>query len=100
MEAILGFIAERDGFDRAEALLKLFREGGENLSILPLRGHFPPELLRLHISEFREIHVGPYRMIYQVSAADKCVYVNAVLDARRHVDELLSERLLREEKPF
>lgn len=96
IDAILVFIADRDGIEQAEELLRLFRQGKESLSSLPLRGHFPPELARLHISNFREIHVGVYRMIYQAAESECRVYIHAVLDARRHVDELLRERLLRE----
>lgn len=95
--AILDFIAERAGIDQAEELLQLFRQGRESLSALPSRGHFPPELIRLHVSDFREIHVGVYRMIYQANDSDQCIYIHAVLDARRNVDELLRERLLRED---
>lgn len=97
IEAILDFIAERDGIEQAEEPLRLFRQGRESLASLPARGHFPPELARLHISEFREIHVSVYRMVYQAEDSERCVYIHAVLDARRHVDELLRERFLRED---
>lgn len=99
IDGILDFVADRDGIEQAEELLRLFRQGKAGLSALPSRGHFPPELARLHLSDFREIHIGVYRMIYQADAAERCVYIHAVLDARRHVDELLRQRLLREE-PF
>ncbi len=71
--------------------------GRASLASLPSRGHYPPELARLHISEFREIHVSIYRMVYQTEESERCVYIHALQDARRHVDELLRERLLREE---
>ena len=97
--AILDFIAGREGVEQAQALLQLFQQGRASLAALPSRGHFPPELAKLHISDFREIHVSVYRMVYQADASGQCVYIHAVLDARRHVDELLRERLLREDIP-
>ena len=100
IDAILDFIAERDGIEQAAELLRLFRQGRESLASLPSLGHYPPELARLHISEFREIHVSIYRMVYQTEESERCVYIHAILDARRHVDELLRERLLREEAPL
>jgi mRNA-degrading endonuclease RelE of RelBE toxin-antitoxin system len=32
----------------------------------PERGHIPPELERIGVYEYREIHVKVYRIIYQV----------------------------------
>ena len=97
--AILDYIAERDGIEQAQALLQLFQQGRASLATLPSRGHFPPELAKMHIMDFREIHVSVYRMVYQADEAEQCVYIHAVLDARRHVDALLRERLLREDTP-
>ena len=97
--AILDYITARDGIEQAHALLQLFRQGRASLAALPSRGHFPPELAKLHISDFREIHVSMYRMVYQADETNQCVYIHAVLDARRHVDTLLRERLLREGTP-
>jgi len=99
IDAILDYIAERDGIEQAQALLQLFRQSRSSLATLPSHGHFPPELAKLHISDFREIHVSVYRMVYQADESDQCVYIHAVLDARRHVDTLLRERLLREDTP-
>jgi toxin ParE1/3/4 len=95
VEAIIDFIAEREGVERAEKILQLFREAKNSLSAFPVRGHFPPELLRLHISEFREIHAGVYRFVYQTDTSTKQVFIHAVFDGRRHVDEILSERIFR-----
>ena len=94
VDAILGFIAERDGIERAENVLRLFREAKNSLSAFPMRGHFVPELLRLHISEFREIHASVYRFIYQADMSTMEIFIHAVFDGRRHVDEILAERLI------
>jgi toxin ParE1/3/4 len=99
LTAILDYIAERDGIEQALALLQIFQQGRASLATFPSRGHFPPELAKLHIMDFREIHVSVYRMVYQADETEQCVYIHAVLDVRRHVDTLLRERLLREDTP-
>lgn len=65
----------------------------ESLAYVPERGHFPPELERIGISDYREIHFKPYRIIYQILG--KQVFIHAVLDGRRDLQELLERRLLR-----
>lgn len=95
LDEILNFVFERDGAERAKKLLMQFRDCKANLTTLPERGHYPPEMKRLNIWEFREIHVGVYRLIYHVNEAQKAVVIHAIFDSRRHVDELLQARLLR-----
>ena len=96
VKEIIDFIAGREDIKRAEKILQLFREAKNSLSAFPLRGHYTPELLRLNITDFREIHAGVYRFIYHVNVSSNCVYIHAVFDGRRHVDEILSERMFRE----
>jgi len=69
------------------------KEACDSLAHEPERGHFPPELERISISDYREIHFKPYRVIYQILG--KQVYIHAVLDGRRDLQELLERRLLR-----
>ena len=65
----------------------------ESLARLPDRGNVPKELSGVGLTEFREAHIGPYRMIYRVAARN--VSVIGVLDGRRDVQSLLQRRLLR-----
>lgn len=95
MGEILNFVFERDGLKRAKALLKKFMEGRSSLASMQERGHYPPEMKRLNIMDYREIHVERYRLIYHVDLAQKRVVIHAVFDGRRHMDELLQKRLLR-----
>ncbi len=60
---------------------------------LPNRGHRPPELERVGVLEFREVHWKPFRVIYEV--VEDQVRVHAVLDGRRDLQDLLAWRLLR-----
>lgn len=87
------YVAARDSPGRADNLFGQFREAIDSLSQLPARGHIPPELDRIDVREFLEIHCKPYRIIYQIVGTD--VLVHAVLDGRRDLQEILQGRLLR-----
>lgn len=65
----------------------------QSLSQLPLRGHLPPELARININRYNEIHCHSYRIIYEVER--KTVLIHAVLDCRRDIQDTLTFRLLR-----
>ncbi len=80
---------------KAEQVFTQLEEASKRLANMPERGHFPPELERLGIHEYREIHSGVYRMIYEISGDD--VLIHAVLDSRRDLHDLLFHRLLRDE---
>ena len=64
-----------------------------SLAELPNRGHIPPELDRIGVVEYREIHFKPYRIIYQV--IESKVYIHCILDGRRELHELLEKRIIR-----
>lgn len=87
------YVAENDSPSRAEKLLHNLEKRFEALSHSPERGHLVPELQRIHVKVFREIHFKPYRILYQIVEHD--VYIHAVLDGRRDLQELLELRLLR-----
>jgi toxin ParE1/3/4 len=86
-------ISDSDSPEKAEYVYRKIEEKCLNLSELPNRGHFPPELERIGIYEYREIHYKPYRVIYQI--IDKKVYIHCILDGRRELQALLEKRLLR-----
>ncbi len=91
--SIYKYVARNDSIQKAEILLKSIEERISNLSELANRGHIPPELERVGVYEYREIHFKPYRIIYQI--IDYNIYVHCVLDSRRELEDLLQERLLR-----
>lgn len=90
---IYDYIALSDSIEKAEYVFKNIEEKCSSLCEFPDRGHFPPELERIGIFEYREIHFKPYRIIYKI--ADSKVYVYCVLDGRREMQKLLENRLLR-----
>jgi toxin ParE1/3/4 len=58
-----------------------------------MRGHIPPELVSIGVSQFREIRFKPYRIFYSIEQA--AVTIQCVLDGRRDMQTVLQERLLR-----
>ncbi|MDH4333617.1 MAG: type II toxin-antitoxin system RelE/ParE family toxin [Desulfobulbaceae bacterium] len=87
------FVAAHDSPGKADNLFGKLQETILSLSHQPSRGHVPPELARIDILDFLEIHYKPYRIIYQIIETD--VFVHCVLDGRRNLEELLQRRLLR-----
>ena len=87
------FIARNDSISKADKILAKLEEKCLSLANFPNRGHTPPELERIAVFDYLEVHYKPYRIIYQI--IERKVYVHCVLDGRRDLQELLYERLLR-----
>ena len=87
------YVILHDSEDNAEYLLEQIEKTCLSLSSYPNKGHVLPELERIGIFNYKEIHFKPYRIIYQV--IDDDVYIHCVLDGRRSLQELLEKRLLR-----
>lgn len=90
---IYRYVARNDSTEKADRLLDNLEKTTLKLATTPERGHYPPELERVGVREYREIFFKPYRIIYQVVKSD--VYVYCVLDGRRDLQDLLENRLLR-----
>jgi len=90
---IYSYIARRDSVENAEDVFTAIQDTILGLSTLPARGHVPPELERIGIFEYLEVHYKPHRIIYQIREAE--IYVHCILDGRRSLQELLQERLIR-----
>ena len=89
-------ITEFVSSDSPEAARNLAREILARVSDLvrmPERGKIVPELLEQGISMYRQILVAPYRVIYRVRPP--AVSIEAIVDSRRNLADLLSQRLLR-----
>ena len=90
---IYKYVLRADGRSRADHLLVRLQETCQSLAETPNRGHIPPELERVGVRAYREIHFKPYRIIYQT--VGKKVFIHCVLDGRRSLQEILERRLLR-----
>lgn len=78
----------------ARRLLQRLKEKSSALDVAPERGRIVPELGKFGIRAFREIIVRPYRLVYRL--AEGRVYVVAVFDGRRDLEDILLERLVRD----
>ncbi len=93
LESLIRYIAQ-DSSINAKKLLGQLQSKAESLRSVPERIRLVPELLKHGLGLWRELIVRPYRMIYRVD--EQTVYVLAVLDSRRDLEDLLLERLVRE----
>lgn len=93
IEDIYDYIAKKDTLQNAEYVLDKLEQLILTLDETPERGHYPPELSRQGIKEFREVIFKPYRVIYEV-AGNKAI-VHLCVDGRRDMKTLLERRLFR-----
>ena len=93
LDEMYRFVRRHDSAERAEGLSRNIEQAILSLHTSPLRGHYPPELERLGVLEYREVFFKPYRIIYEVAGAS--VFVHCVLDGRRDLRDILQQRLLR-----
>ena len=90
---IFAFILENDNENNASLVFNKIKETCLSLISLPDRGHTPPELERISVFNYKEIHYKPYRIIYQISEYN--LYIHCVFDGRRDLQEVLENRLFR-----
>ncbi len=88
------YVASTDSPERADRLLDRILETAARLASFPERGHIPSELQDVGIREYRQVLVGPYRLIYR--GIDTRVYISVIADGRRDMQSLLERRLLGE----
>lgn len=89
--SIIEYIAQ----DRPSIAYDTFKDIKEKASCLysiPDRGRIVPELQEQGITQYRELIVSPWRIIYRIS--EKSVYVVSVLDSRQNVEDILLKRLI------
>jgi len=92
LEDLIGYIAA-DSFGDAHKVLNRLKDRAASLETMPSRGRVVPETARLGLRIWRELVVKPYRIIYRID--NDVVYVMAVIDSRRDLEDLLLERLVR-----
>lgn len=93
IEDIHRTIASHDSVANADRVLAALEDACARLSDSPERGNIPKELAGLGITDYREAHFKPYRVIYRIIGRDVVVY--CVVDGRRDMQTLLERRLLR-----
>lgn len=93
IEDIYRYIASHDTVGNADHVLTALEGACERLSKIPERSNTPKELAGLGITDYRETHYKPYRVIYRIMGRDVVVY--CVVDGRRDMQTFLQRRLLR-----
>jgi plasmid stabilization system protein ParE len=91
LENIIEDISQ-DNVDAAIAILSKIKSKCDTLNQFPDRGRIVPELKAYGILSYRELIISPWRVIYRTS--EQRVYVLAVIDSRRNVEDILIERFL------
>ncbi len=90
---IYRYVALNDSIEEADRLFDDLRRACFSLRTFAHRGHLPPELQDIGVTQFREIRFKPYRIFYSIDRTS--VTIHCVLDGRRDMETLLQERLLR-----
>lgn len=93
MRGIFLYVSINDSLQISNKLLDKIEKICYKLERFPERGHIPEELRNTGIKKYLEIHYKPYRIIYEID--NDLVYVYAVLEGRRNIQEILSSRILR-----
>ncbi len=91
--SIIKFIHSENSI-AAKNNLKKIKTKVSNLSNLPSRGRIVPELKDEGILQYRELIISPWRVIYRISELN--VYVLLVIDSMKNVEDILLERLVRQ----
>ncbi|MBU0734670.1 MAG: type II toxin-antitoxin system RelE/ParE family toxin [Proteobacteria bacterium] len=81
-----------DSPQNALKTLKSIKQKASNLHTLPERGRIVPELQGQGISQYRELIIPPWKLMYRID--ERKVYVLSVIDLRRNVEDILLARLV------
>ena len=92
LEEIIDYIS-LDSIEKAFEQLKKIKEKAKKLSIFPQQGRIIPELSNQNIIKYRELIVSPWRIMYKIEG--NIVYVMAVIDGRRNIEDILLKRQFR-----
>lgn len=89
-------IIEYISYDNIEIAKKQYskiKENSEKLTNFPEQGRIIPELANENINKYREIIISPWRLMYKIEK--NIVFVLAVIDGRRNIEDILMKRQLR-----
>ena len=90
LKSIIEYIAD-DSPSNAFKIFKNIKQKASMLFTFPERGRIVPELRDQGISQYREMIIPPWRILYRIS--ENRVYVLSVLDSRRNIEDILLKRL-------
>ena len=91
LKEIIGYISIRNP-SNAKKILRKIKSKASSLYTFPERGRIVPELQKQGISQYRELIISPWRLIYRIS--EKEIFVLSFLDSRQNVEDILLNRLI------
>ena len=91
LQEIIEYISVESPYNALKILQKI-KETASGLYTLPDRGRVVPELQDQGISQYRELIIPPWRLIYRT--AERQIYVLSIIDSRRNVEDILLKRLI------
>lgn len=83
----------RDSIEIAVEKYEIIKNAAQQLNRYPEQGRIIPELLDQNIRKYREIIISPWRLMYKIEV--DIVYIMAVIDGRRNIEDVLLKRQLR-----
>jgi len=92
LEEIIEYIAY-DSIETAVEKYEKIKSVAGKLITFPEQGRIIPELAEQNIVKYREVIISPWRMMYKIE--ENVVYVMAVIDGRRNIEDILLKRQLR-----
>jgi plasmid stabilization system protein ParE len=92
LKQLIDYIATASPANALQTIKKI-KQKTSSLYTLPERGRIVPELQDQGIQIYRELIVAPWQIIYRIT--DSTVYVLSVIDARRNVEDILLDRLIK-----
>ena len=92
LENLYEYVAATRSHAEATALLDRFARRIDALEQFPERGSIPPEMADLGVTDFRQLLMAPYRLVYRVAKRE--VSILLIADGRRDMKELLGRRLI------
>ncbi|RLC17340.1 MAG: plasmid stabilization protein [Deltaproteobacteria bacterium] len=88
-------IIEYISIDSPQTALKILSKIKQKTSdfyLFPERGRIVPELQEQGISQYRELVITPWRLIYKI--VERKIFVLAMIDSRQNVEDILLNRLI------
>lgn len=92
LKEIIEYIS-KDSTETALKILESLKKQKRDLCQFPKKGRIIPELKKNNISKYCELIHAPWRIFYKIG--EKKVYILAVIDGRRNIEDLLLKRQLR-----
>lgn len=92
LETIIEYI-KTDSIDIAKKIFFAIKKECNNLYYFPKRKRVVPELQQIGILKYREVIYQRWRIIYKIE--NKKVYILLVADSSRNLEDILFQRLIK-----